>query len=172
MTGARYLPRGSLLGLAGLAMGIGLSACSSIGGFTGAAAGIATGTVSGNPAVALGVGVAVQAGTDQLVKHVTRRRQQTEQDEIATVIGGMQIGETRAWEARHTIPIGNEHGVVKITRIIDNPLAQCRELLYSVVDGKGAEAKSNWYVANACLQGQTWKWASAEPAVERWGNLQ
>lgn len=31
---------------------------------------------------------------------------------------------------------------------------------------------SAFYVATICLDGTTWKWASAEPATERWGALQ
>jgi hypothetical protein len=29
-----------------------------------------------------------------------------------------------------------------------------------------------FYTANVCLDGKQWKWASAEPATERWGSLQ
>jgi hypothetical protein len=33
-------------------------------------------------------------------------------------------------------------------------------------------AHEEWYAARVCQQGVRWKWADAEPAVARWGNLQ
>ena len=32
--------------------------------------------------------------------------------------------------------------------------------------------RSAFYVAMVCREGATWNWAAAEPAVDRWGNLQ
>jgi hypothetical protein len=29
-----------------------------------------------------------------------------------------------------------------------------------------------FYTASVCRDGPTWKWATAEPATERWGSLQ
>ncbi|WP_255646830.1 hypothetical protein [Inquilinus sp. Marseille-Q2685] len=34
------------------------------------------------------------------------------------------------------------------------------------------EKDKAFYVAVICQNGETWKWASAEPATERWGSLQ
>ncbi len=36
----------------------------------------------------------------------------------------------------------------------------------------GAAQSRAFYTATVCLDGDRWKWASAEPAVERWGGLQ
>ncbi|WP_185595294.1 hypothetical protein [Burkholderia ubonensis] len=33
-------------------------------------------------------------------------------------------------------------------------------------------AQSAFFVATICRDGPVWKWASAEPATERWGALQ
>jgi len=35
-----------------------------------------------------------------------------------------------------------------------------------------AKKRRDFYVATVCRSNDTWKWASAEPAVPRWGGLQ
>ncbi|WP_395824747.1 hypothetical protein [Collimonas sp.] len=72
----------------------------------------------------------------------------------------------------HQISYGNEHGEVRVTRLIDTPLALCKEAIMSVDTGAGAQLKRAWYVTNACMSDDVWKWAAAEPAVERWCSLQ
>ena len=84
----------------------------------------------------------------------------------------MTEGDRRPWNIRHDIPIGNEHGEVEVTRVIATPIALCKELVFSVDSGSGDELKRAWYSTQACQNGQQWKWALAEPAVERWGSLQ
>jgi hypothetical protein len=149
-----------------------LCGCQSIGGFTGAAAGVATGAVSTNPAVGIAVGIAVKAATDETVGYVLRRMQRDEQDEIAGIVGTLAVDEQAPWQIKHSIPYGNERGEVRVTRAFATPLASCKEFAFSVIDGKGDDAKASWYFASACQQGTDWKWAVAEPAVERWGSLQ
>jgi hypothetical protein len=149
-----------------------LGGCKSIGGFTGAAAGVATGAVSTNPAVGIAVGIAVKAATDETVNYVLRRMHGDEQDEIAGIVGTLGPDEQKAWEVKHSIPYGNEHGEVRVTRVFATPLANCKEFAFSVIDGKDTDAKASWYFASACQQGAAWKWAVAEPAVDRWGSLQ
>lgn len=61
--------------------------CSSVGPLTGAAAGVATGTVTANPAVAYGVAVSVNAATDASIKYATRQWAASEQDALATAVG-------------------------------------------------------------------------------------
>jgi hypothetical protein len=73
---------------------------------------------------------------------------------------------------RHDLPIGNERGEVRVLRDIDTPLARCKEVLFSVESGKAAESDRQWFLASACRQGARWKWATAEPATERWTSLQ
>ncbi len=63
---------------------------------------------------------------------------------------------------------------MQIVRAIDNPLAECREIAFSVEDPPDPPS---WFDASICKQTfaqgeQRWKWATAEPAVERWGFLQ
>jgi hypothetical protein len=55
---------------------------------------------------------------------------------------------------------------------MDTPLANCREIAFSVEEGSGPKASRADYTASICRQAARWKWASAEPAVARWGFLQ
>jgi hypothetical protein len=148
------------------------SGCSSVGAASGAAAGVASGLVTSNPAVAIGVGIAVQAATDEAVGRYMRSMHKDQQDLIAALAGAMPVGETRPWSVKHTLPIENGHGQVRVTRAIGSTLALCKEFVFSVQDGDGPSAPTAWFTASACQQDKGWKWASAEPAVERWGNLQ
>jgi len=158
--------------LAGSAL---LTGCSTVGGLAGTVAGITTGSFTSNPAIGIAVSVSVKAVTDAQVKKLLRSLQQDEQDAIATMAGEMAPGEVRQWQVRHFIPYGNNQGEIQVTRVIDTPLASCREVMFSVIERK-AERPANdvpraWFAANVCRQEQRWKWALAEPAVERWGSL-
>ena len=61
-----------------------------------------------------------------------------------------------------------------MTRLIGSTDFNCKEIVFSVdTDARKDEpASSAFYVASVCRDGNQWKWASAEPAVARWGNLQ
>ncbi|SAK50022.1 lipoprotein [Caballeronia hypogeia] len=157
---------------AGAAACVTMSGCASLGAATGAVAGIATGAFTTNPAVGFGVAVAVQAATDEVVKHTMKSLHQDQQVMIAVTAGMSQVGETRPWQVKHTLPVENGHGEVRVLREFSSALATCKEFAFSVVDGDDAKAPAEWYIATACQQTEGWKWASAEPAVERWGNLQ
>ncbi len=148
------------------------SGCSSVGAASGAAAGIASGLVTSNPAVGIGIGIAVQAATDEAVARYMRTMHTDQQNLIAALAGAMPVGETRPWAVKHTLPIENGHGQVRVTRAFSSALALCKDFVFSVQDGDGPNAHEDWYTASACRQDKGWKWASAEPAVERWGNLQ
>lgn len=148
-----------------------LSGCKSIGAISGAAVGIASGAGTTNPLVGYVVAVSTQAAVDALVNYIARKRQQGEQDEIAALVGRLAVGETAAWKIDHDIPIGNEHGEVTVVGLIDNALAPCREVMFTVIDGNTEDAARGIFVTSACSQDGVWKWAQAEPSVERWGFL-
>jgi len=134
--------------------------------------GAAAGGATGNPAIGFAVGVAVDAAGSAAVRYVGRSRQQAEQDAIAEAAGELRLGGAAPWRVEHDIPIGNEHGELRVVRQIGSPLAACKEIVFSVDDGAGPDATRSWYTASICRQADRWKWASAEPAVERWGFLQ
>jgi hypothetical protein len=160
------------LALSGLLLAlIQLGGCRFAGELVGAAAGGASAAASANPAVGIAVGVGVQAGVDATVSFIVRKRQQAEQDAIAGEIAGMHTGERRPWKIEHDIPIGNEHGVVQVIRAFDTSLTSCKEIAFSIeTDSNSAATRT--YTTQACRNGERWKWALAEPAVERWGSLQ
>ncbi|RKP51921.1 hypothetical protein [Pararobbsia silviterrae] len=149
-----------------------VSGCASIGAAAGAAAGVATGVVTTNPAIGIGVGIAVQAGTDEVVAHVMRTLHADQQNAIVLAASTESIGDLQPWRVKHTLPVENGHGEVRVLREFDSALATCREFAFSVADGDAPDAKQAWFIASACKQQDGWKWASAEPAVPRWGNLQ
>ena len=149
-----------------------ISGCGSIGAAAGAAAGIATGVVTTNPAIGIGVGIAVQAATDEAVARVMKSLHTDQQNAIVLAASTESIGEVQPWRVKHTLPVENGHGEVRVLREIDSALASCREFAFSVVDGDQPDAKEVWFIASACKQDDGWRWASAEPAVSRWGNLQ
>ncbi len=146
-----------------------LAGCSAIPEITGLVSGGIAGGASANPAVGFGVGVATAAVADYGLKYVTKRWHRSEQDAIAAVAGALPAGGRAPWKIRHDLPFGNEHGRLQVVRVIENPLAACKEVLFSIQDGDDPEA---WYLTDVCRQEARWKWASAEPAVGRWGLLQ
>lgn len=150
-----------------------LGGCSSIGGFAGAVAAAVTGTVTSNPAIGLGVGVAVQAATDTVFRQVFRDMQAAEQNRIAAIAGAMNVGEQRTWDIHHRIPFSDERGDLRVVGVIDNALATCKEVLFSVAEGAKDAPNRQWFVTQTCRQSDgQWRWAAAEPAVGRWGSLQ
>ena len=146
-----------------------LAGCSSASSVVGVVAGGVAGGATANPVVGFGVGVATAAVSDYAIRTVARHWHQGEQDAIAAAAGELPVGGAGPWRIEHSLPFGNEHGRLEVVRSIDNPLASCREVLFSVEESGAAPA---WYEVDICQQRNGWKWASAEPAVERWGFLQ
>jgi hypothetical protein len=149
-----------------------LAGCNSTSKIAAVLAGGAAGGATASPAVGFLVGVAVDAGANYVVRYYGRTRQGAEQDAIAAVAGELPVGTEAAWKIEHDIPIGDEHGSLRVVRAMDTPLAACREVAFSVDEGNGEKLKRSWFTADICKQAAGWKWASAEPAVERWGFLQ
>ena len=149
-----------------------LAACSSFSEITGLITGGAAGAATGSPAVGFLVGVAVDAASNAGVSYVTRVWHGAEQDAIARAAADLPEGGEAAWQIRHPLPIGNEHGQLRVVRAIGSPLAECKEIAFSVDEGTAGTLKRAWFVTSICKQDKTWKWAAAEPAVERWGYLQ
>ncbi len=147
-----------------------LGGCNTAATLTGLAAGGAAGGATANPAIGYAVAVGTNAAADYAFKYFARVRQRAEQNAIADAAGALPPGRTASWRIEHTIPIGDEHGDVQVVRLIDTPLASCREIVFSVQDG--AKRPPHWYDSSICRQTARWKWAAAEPAVERWGYLQ
>jgi hypothetical protein len=146
-----------------------LSGCSSIPLIAGVIGGGAAGGASANPAVGFAVGVGVDAAASVAVRWYGRSRQRAEQDAIAAAAGPLAPGERAPWHINHFVPLGDEHGELQVVREIPSPLSECREIAFSVIESK---PPPHWYITTICREQTTWRWAAAEPAVERWGYLQ
>lgn len=131
-----------------------------------------SGAATGNAAVGFAVGVATDAGANYAFRYIARVRQGAEQDAIAEIAGELPDGTEVAWKIEHTVPIDDEHGMLRVVRTINSPLALCKEVVFSVDEGKDETLDRAWFTTSICKRAETWKWASAEPAVERWGFLQ
>jgi hypothetical protein len=153
-----------------LALSALLGGCQDVSTIAGIASGSATAAATGNPAIGVAVGIGVSAGGNFLVRYIARVRVGAEQDVIAETAGALPDGGEGAWVIHHTIPIGNEHGNLWVIDTINTPIAICKEVVFSVFNG--AKVPSNWYRVDVCRDPNGWKWATAEPAVDRWGFLQ
>ncbi|SAL12936.1 putative lipoprotein [Caballeronia sordidicola] len=165
---------------------VGAIACSTLSGCSSlysegavAGAGIAgaavAGSVTRNAAVATGIGLGAVAAAKAGVQYSERVMHTYTQDRIAGAAGPLAVGAVATWAAVHTVPIEpDEKGRVTVSRTISTGTLDCKEIVFSVdTDAtKDKPADSGFYVASICRDGQTWKWASAEPATPRWGALQ
>ncbi len=138
-----------------------------------AGAGIAS-SVTKDATVGAAIGLGVKSAADFGLRYVERDVHRAEQDRIAAAAGALPEGGAGVWSVRHDVPIEpDEHGAVVVTRSFTalGPGAgfACKEVVFSV---DGAKQQRAFYTATVCLDGARWKWASAEPATERWGNLQ
>jgi hypothetical protein len=132
-----------------------------------AAAGISR-AVTKDPAVVTGIGLAAQAAARAGLQYTERKVHQSEQDTIAAAAGTLPVGGVAQWQVVHDLPIeANEHGQVTVSRALGGADIACKEIVFSVDDSARA-----FYTATICRDGAAWKWATAEPATERWGALQ
>jgi hypothetical protein len=132
--------------------------------------------VTKNGAITAGIGLGAQAAAITGVQYLEKRVYGAEQNEIAAAAGSVPVGGVGIWSIKHEIPIeDNQHG--ELTVVADYapnlpsgaaPAFDCKEIIFSV-DTKGGR---NFYTAFVCQDGETWKWATAEPATQRWGALQ
>ena len=169
----RASTRRRLIGVTALLLPMALGGCGSVGAVAGAVAGGSTGVATANPVVGYAVAVGVNAGVDDLQKYVARVRQGAEQDAIVEAVGRMPPGQTVPWRIVHDIPMfDDEHGEMEVVRLIETPLAPCKEVLFTVDRGAGTRLRRRAYATDACLGSAGWKWAEAEPSTERWGYFQ
>jgi hypothetical protein len=162
------------------AVSLACPACSSLysaGAQTGAGIGGAAvaSKVTNNAAVATGIGLGALAAAKAGVQYSERIVHRNTQDSIARAAGPLDVGGVAPWSIVHSFPIeDDEHGRVTVSRTISSGALDCKEIVFSVDHAatKDAAASSAFYVAAVCRDGDAWKWASAEPATERWGALQ
>jgi hypothetical protein len=179
-TAKRGRPHATALVALALVVSSGLSGCSSLyseGAVAGAGiAGAAVATkVTSNAAVATGIGLGAVAAARAGVQYSERVVHRNTQDGIARIAGPLEVGAVAPWSVTHSFPIeDDEHGRVTVSRAISTGALDCKEIVFSVdqTATKNVPASSAFFVASICRDGNNWKWASAEPATERWGALQ
>lgn len=163
------------IGTGALLVSLALTGCSSllsegttaVAGMGGAAI---AGAVTDNAAIASGIGLGVQAGAKAALQASQRKVRGAAQDQIAQAAGKLKAGGVASWQTAHALPLEpDERGRVTVTRMLGDKKLVCKEIIFSVDD---AEKGSAFYIAAICQDAQGWKWASAEPATERWGALQ
>jgi hypothetical protein len=135
--------------------------------------------VTKNGAVVAGIGLGAQAAAMAGVQYTEKHIHKAEQDTIAQTAGPLQPGAVAHWSVAHSVPIeDDEHGEVTVARLISagqggQPTAlDCKEIVFSVDTVADQQKRRAFYTASVCRDGPTWKWATAEPATERWGSLQ
>ena len=137
-----------------------------------AGAGVA-GAVTKSAAAAAGIGLGIAAGANAGLQSVERDVHRAEQDRIAQVAGPLAVGVVGHWSVTHRIPIeDDEHGDLVVSRLVGAADFTCKEIVFSVDTVEKKVPNRAFYTASVCKDGSTWKWASAEPATERWGSLQ
>ncbi len=159
--------RGASVGIVLLPMLLG--GCHSAAQLTGLTTGAVAGIATASPAVGYLVGIGTAVAADEAFKWYGRSRSRAEQQAIADSAASLPEGGAAPWHIDHIVPIGDEHGEVRVVRVIDSPLAQCRELVFSVQE---KAAPPHWYATSICRASDGWHWALAEPAVPRWAFLQ
>jgi hypothetical protein len=129
--------------------------------------------VTRNPTVATGIGLGVGAAAQAGLQYWERKVHQKEQDAIAALAGQLRPGQVGNWSVAHDVPIeDDEHGQLTVIRDVGTSQFACKEIVFSVETVEDKVPTRAFYTAAACRDGTTWKWASAEPATERWGALQ
>ena len=145
--------------------------CVAISDLTGAVAGFAAGAATANPAVGISVGIAARAAAREGIQRVNRTRRRNEQDAIIAATAEIGVGETRHWAVDQSVT-GDAAGEVRVLRMIATPLALCKEVAFTVSQSEDERASAVWFTTSACHDGESWRWAAAEPAVARWRDLQ
>ncbi len=129
--------------------------------------------VTRNPTVAAGIGLGVLAAAQAGVKTVERNYHGDQQDLIAETAGALSVGEVGRWRSHHAVQLErDEAGRVTVSRVISAKDLHCKEIVFSVDQIQEKVERSAFYVATICQDSARWRWASAEPATERWGALQ
>jgi hypothetical protein len=164
--------------LAWLCLAVTLCGCTSVATeATSAGAGVAGAAVAHgvthNAGVVTGIGLGVQAAANAGLQYAERKIHQTEQDSIAAVAGTLPVGRVGRWRAVHAIPLeADEQGEVTVSRVLGGVGFLCKEIVFSVDHTAPRAVTREFYTATVCRDGTYWKWATAEPATERWGALQ
>lgn len=174
MKQALFAPAASRLTPLLFASLLALSACSSTGSAVDSAisaastAGVASGVAkaTGSALVGTAAGIGAGLGIDWSIKYAEREIHRNAQDAIAQAAGPLIVGQSARWNIDHWLPLWEKHGTVEIARSFGEAIP-CKDAVFTVDDNDDV------YVTTVCQDKKgTWRWALAEPTVDRWGSLQ
>ena len=133
----------------------------------------AASAVTRSTAGAAAIGLGVRSLAAEGVKYAARRVHRTEQDAIAATAGPLDPGAVAPWSVSHSLPLEPDAaGQVVVSRAFGAGAFRCKEIVFSVDKATRSRPERSFYTATVCQDGPVWRWASAEPAVARWGGLQ
>jgi hypothetical protein len=133
----------------------------------------AASAVTKSAAGAAAIGLGVRSLASEALKYTERRIHKNEQDAIAQAAGPLEPGALQTWSIHHIVPIEvDQSGQVVVSRAFGAGSFRCKEIVFSVDNMAREGLLRAFYTATICRDGDTWRWASAEPATERWGGLQ
>ena len=137
-----------------------------------AGAGVA-GAVTKNATLGAAIGLGVATAANAGLLYVERRVHTLEQNDIAAAAGPLPPGGIATWRYTKGRPIEpSQHGEVTVSRAFGGADFACKDIVFSVDQGDGADRIRQFFTATICRDGQVWRWATAEPATARWGSLQ
>ena len=133
----------------------------------------AASAVTKSAAGAAAIGLGIRSLASEGLKYTERRVHKNEQDAIAQAAGPLEPGALQTWSIHHFVPIEvDQGGQVVVSRAFGAGSFRCKEIVFSVDDMTRAGLQRAFYTATICQDGAAWRWASAEPATERWSGLQ
>lgn len=136
-------------------------------------AGAVTSSAVGGAAIGLGIRSLAREG----LRYTERRVHRAAQDAVATAAGPLAPGTVAPWAVRHSLPLeADAAGEVTVSRVLEAGSFRCKEIVFSVDTRDRGGPRRAFYTATVCQDapetGGVWRWASAEPSVDRWGGLQ
>jgi hypothetical protein len=144
--------------------GSGINSAITSAGTAGIASGITSATGSALVGTAAGIGAGI--GLDAGFKYAERRIQRNAQDAVAIAAGPLVVGQSARWNVDAWLPLTGRHGTVEIARSFGKAIP-CKDVVFTVDDD------DDLYVTTVCADKKgAWRWALAEPTVDRWGSLQ
>jgi hypothetical protein len=132
----------------------------------------AASAVTDSAAAAAAIGLGVRSIAAEGVRYTARRVHRVEQDRIAAIAGAAAPGAVVPWSVHDRWLEGAEGGNLVVSREFGAGAIRCREVVFSVERLRRGQVERAFYLTTICQDGARWRWASAEPATERWGGLQ
>ncbi|HYG87151.1 MAG TPA: hypothetical protein VD978_12905 [Azospirillum sp.] len=156
-----YSAVAGLLALAGCAeLGKELNA------FTTAGLAAVVGSATGSPVLGLIAGTAASYGIGSGIRYADRLIAGSVQNAVAVAAGGLGVGQAAPWQVEEDLPLSGRTGTVQVARTFGEAIP-CKDIVFTIDDSP------DFFATTICQRKDgVWRWALAEPTVQRWGSLQ